>query len=155
MNTIDLTPLYRSSIGFDRVGAMLDKALRGEQSTPADPAYNIEIHGENHYAIRLAVAGFEQSELEILAENNLLTVRGTKADDKTEHQYIYQGISGRSFERQFNLADHIEVTGAELCNGLLTIHLVKEIPEEMKPKSIAINASKPPLEQKSAKTKVA
>ncbi|MCF7982157.1 MAG: Hsp20 family protein [Pseudomonadales bacterium] len=155
MNTIDLTPLYRSSIGFDRIGAMLDKALLSDHTTPTNPPYDIEIHDDNQYAIRLAVAGFDLSELVIQVEKSVLTVTGKKAEDKTERQYIYQGISNRAFECQFNLADHVEVTGAELHNGLLTIHLVKEIPEEMKPKSIAIHASDPAIDRKSTRTKVA
>lgn len=141
MNTIDLTPLYRSTIGFDRLGALLDTALRADQSS-SYPPYNIEAAGENRYSITLAVAGFEQSELDIQVERGVLSVRGKKADsNKEEHKYLYQGIATRNFERKFSLADHVEVTAAQLNNGLLTINLVKEIPEAMKPKSIVINTS--------------
>ena len=154
MNTIDLTPLYRSSIGFDRLGSLLDTALRGEQASAGYPPYDIEVTGENRYGITLAVAGFERDELDIQVEKGVLTVRGKKAaEDKEEHQYLYQGIATRAFERKFNLADYIEVTDAKLTNGLLTISLVKEIPEAMKPRSIAINQSGNVLEHRADKDK--
>ena len=143
MNTIDLTPLYRSSIGFDRFGSMLDTALRSEKTATGYPPYDIESLGENEYAITLAVAGFEESELDIQVEKGVLSVRGKKANVEEQRSYLYQGIANRSFERKFNLADFIEVTGADLSNGLLTVQLVKEIPEAMKPKSIAIGQSGP------------
>lgn len=140
MNTIDLTPLYRSSIGFDRLGSLLDTALRSEQASAGYPPYNIEVTGENRYGITLAVAGFERNELDIQVEKGVLTVRGKKSGDgKDDRKYLHQGIATRTFERKFNLADHVEVTSAELTNGLLSINLVKEIPEAMKPRSIAIN----------------
>lgn len=139
MNTIDLSPLYRSSIGFDRLGLLLDAALRSEQATSGYPPYNIELNGENRYSITLAVAGFDQSELDLQVEKSVLTVRGKKAGDgKEERKYLYQGIANRTFERKFNLADHVEVRNARLNNGLLTIDLVREIPEAMKPRTIAI-----------------
>lgn len=142
MNTIDLTPLYRSSIGFDRLGALLDTALRGEQTSAGYPPYNIEVNGENRYGITLAVAGFDQNELDIQVERGVLTVRGKKVNDaKDERKYLYQGIATRTFERKFNLADHVEVEGAQLTNGLLSISLVREVPEAMKPKTIAINSN--------------
>ena len=141
MNTIDLSPLYRSTVGFDRLGALLDSALRTDQGS-SFPPYNIEVTGNDRYAITLAVAGFDQSDLDIQVEGGLLSVRGKKGDDgKQEHKYLHQGIASRSFERKFNLADHVEVTGAQLANGLLTVNLTKEIPETMKPKTIAINTS--------------
>ena len=154
MNTIDLTPLYRSSIGFDRFGSMLDSALRSDKTSAGYPPYDIESLGENEYAITLAVAGFEESELDIQIEKGVLSVRGKKADSEAERSYLYQGIANRSFERKFNLADHIEVTGADLNNGLLKVSLVKEIPEAMKPKSIAIGQPGKTLEHK-AKGKAA
>lgn len=154
MNTIDLTPLYRSSIGFDRLGSLLDTALRGEQASAGYPPYDIEVTGENRYGITLAVAGFERDELDIQVEKGVLTVRGKKAaEDKEEHKYLYQGIATRAFERKFNLADYIEVTDAKLTNGLLTISLVKEIPEAMKPRTIAINQSGNVLEHRADKDK--
>ena len=139
MTTIDLSPLYRSSVGFDRMGSLLDSALRSEKSAAGYPPYDIEVRAENQYAITLAVAGFEQDELDIQVEKGVLRVRGKKAEDDTERSFLYQGIANRAFERKFNLADYIEVSGADLSNGLLTISLLKEIPETMKPKSIAIN----------------
>jgi molecular chaperone IbpA len=141
MNTIDLSPLYRSTIGFDRLGALLDTALRADQSSAGYPPYNIEAASENRYGITLAVAGFEENELDIQVERGVLTVRGKKSDEGKERRYLHQGIATRAFERKFSLADHVEVTGAQLNNGLLNISLVREIPEAMKPKSIAINNS--------------
>ena len=155
MNTIDLSPLYRSTIGFDRLGALLDTALRADQGSAGYPPYNIEVIGDNRYGITLAVAGFEESELDIQVERGLLTVRGKKADDAKERKYLYQGIATRTFERKFSLADHVEVTGAQLNNGLLHISLVKEIPEAMKPKSIAINSSGNLIQHKAEESKAA
>ena len=148
MNSIDLTPLYRSSIGYDRVGSLIDNALRGANHSTGYPPYNTEIIDENHYRVALAVAGFEKGELDINVENSVLTIRGKKeADD--QRQYLYQGIAHRTFERKFNLAEHIEVTEADLNNGLLMVSLVKEIPEAMKPRSIAINETDKVVEHKS------
>lgn len=138
MNAIDLTPLYRSSVGFDRLATLIDSALTTETAVGGYPPYDIELLDENRYAITLAAAGFSQEELDIQVEKGVLTVRGSKSA-KDECTYLYQGIANRTFERKFNLADYIEVTGADFSNGLLTINLVKEIPEAMKPKSIAIN----------------
>lgn len=138
MTTLDLTPLYRSSIGFDRLASLLDAALGAEQSTAGQPPYNIEITAENRYAITLALAGFDKNEIDIEVENGVLTVRGKKDVEDKMKNYLYRGISLRTFERKFNLAEHVEVTGAEMKNGLLTIGLMKEIPEAMKPKKIAI-----------------
>ena len=155
MNTIDLTPLYRSSIGFDRMGSLLDSALRSQKAGVGFPPYDIETTGDDRYAITLAVAGFEEAELDIQVENGVLSVRGRKTEDDEEKSYLYRGIANRSFERKFNLADHIEVREAGLKNGLLTIHLVKEVPEAMKPRSIAINPAGATLEHKEEKKKVA
>ncbi len=146
MNRIDLTPLYRSSVGFDRFGSLLDSALRSEQSSGGYPPYNIEVVGENEYSITLAVAGFTESELSIQTEKGVLTIRGEKAAVEDKGQYLYKGIANRTFERKYNLADHVEVKGANLDNGLLVINLVKEVPEAMKPKQISING-KPALQQ--------
>ena len=145
MNSIDLTPLYRSTIGFDRLASLLDNVSTSDRSAGGYPPYNIEVLDENHYAITLAAAGFSQEELTIQVEQGVLTVRGNKVS-KDERKYLYQGIANRSFERKFNLADYIEVTDASLNNGLLTIRMVKEIPETMKPKTIAINQSDQVLE---------
>ena len=146
MTTLDLTPLYRSSIGFDRLGSLLDTALRSDQTSAGYPPYDIVAQDDNRYAITLAVAGFVESDIDIQVEKGVLTVRGKKANDKTERRFLYQGIASRAFERKFNLAEFIEVTGAELSNGLLTISLVKQIPEAMKPRTIAINGSVSALE---------
>ncbi|MCL5049698.1 Hsp20 family protein [Aliidiomarina maris] len=148
MNNIDLTPLYRSSIGFDRLASMLDSALRSDTSSGGYPPYNIEALGENRYGITIAVAGFEQSELDIQVERGVLTVRGRKTEDDKGRKYLYQGIAARAFERKFNLAEHVEVTDAELRNGLLNIHLVKEIPEAEKARSISIKDTAKSLEHK-------
>ena len=136
MKTFDLTPLYRNSVGFDHLSSLLNNAMRSDVGS-SYPPYNIEVLGENQYAITLSVAGFTQSELDINVEKNILTVRGKKSGNK-EKQYLHQGIASRAFERKFNLADHVEVKGADLTNGLLTISLVREIPEAMKPRTIAI-----------------
>ncbi len=145
MNSIDLTPLYRTSIGFDRLASLLDNTLNTDAVAPGYPPYNIEMLDENRYAITLAVAGFDQSELDIQVEKGVLSVRGQKTTEENR-KYLHQGIANRAFERKFNLADYIEVTGADLKKGLLTINLVKEIPEAMKPKSIAIRATDSVLE---------
>ena len=155
MTTIDLSPLYRSSIGFDRMGSLLDSALRSQKTAAGFPPYDIEATGEDRYAITLAVAGFAESELDIQVENGVLRVRGKKADDAEEKTYLYRGIANRSFERKFNLADHVEVSGAELKNGLLIISLVKEIPEAMKPRSITIGSAGATLEHKDKAEKAA
>ena len=148
MSSIDLTPLYRSSIGYDRLGSLIDKALRGSDHSTGYPPYNIEVLDENHYAIALAVAGFEKDELDIKVENNTLTIRGEKSRDDETRNYLHLGIASRTFEHKFSLAEHVEVTKADLNNGLLTINLLREIPEAMKPKSIAINQSGTVLEHR-------
>jgi molecular chaperone IbpA len=141
MTTIDLTPFYCNSIGFDRLSSLLDAALSTDQAAAGYPPYNIEITDENRYAITLAVAGFRKEDIDIEVENGVLTLRGKKAAENTKKNYLYQGISHRTFERKFNLAEHVEVTGAAMSDGLLTIGLVKEIPEAMKPSKIAIGES--------------
>lgn len=148
MNSVDLTPLYRSSVGFDRLASLIDSALTSDPVTNGYPPYNIEVLDENRYAITLAVAGFSQDELDIQVEKGVLTVRGDK-NAKDQAKYLYHGIANRTFERKFNLADYVEVSSADLANGLLTIDLVKEIPEAMKPKSIAINQDSKAIEHKS------
>src|ERR1043165_9813081 len=138
MTTCDFAPLWRSTVGFDRLFDMLeDDAFRvaNEQNYPP---YNIERTGEDSYEVTLAVAGFTQDEITITADQNVLTVEGRKAD-KTERHYLHQGISARAFRRKFNLADYVHVSGAAFENGLLQIKLVREIPEAMKPRRISIN----------------
>ena len=135
---IDFTPLFSHAIGFDRLASML------EEATSADvggyPPYNIELTGENRYRISMAVAGFTEEELELEVKNNLLSISGRKSDKHKEqqHDYLYQGIAARGFERRFQLADYVRVEGAQLEHGLLHIDLVREIPEAMKPRSIEI-----------------
>jgi molecular chaperone IbpA len=137
MNSLDLSPLYRNSVGFDRLSSLIDSARNTDASMSGYPPYNIEVIDDSKYVITLAVAGFERGELDLMVEKGILYVRGEKVR-KDERQYVHQGIANRAFERKFSLAEHVEVTGADLSNGLLTVYLVKEIPEEMKPQSIPI-----------------
>ena len=138
MRTFDLAPLYRSTVGFDRLFSMLD----GFESAPGYPPYNIERTSENDYRISVAVSGFSQGELSIVAKENTLTIRGEKKQEKEEKtgEVVYQGIAARAFERVFQLADFVQVKGANLQNGLLHVDLVREIPEAKKPRSIPISA---------------
>ncbi len=152
MRTFDFAPLYRSTIGFDHLTSLLDSVTQREQSQPSYPPYNIELLGKDQYRITMAVAGFVDAELQIQSERQTLTVKGKKTDDGKERNYLHQGIAGRNFERVFQLADHVKVTGATLENGLLNIDLVREIPEAMKPRQIAINGKTPQLLETSAQT---
>ncbi|WP_194454366.1 Hsp20 family protein [Bradyrhizobium sp. CCBAU 53421] len=137
MRTYDFSPLFRSAIGFDRLFDLAETVQRaGEDNYPP---YNIERLSEDRYQIALAVAGFAPDEISVTAEQNVLTIEGTKVE-KAEREYIYQGISTRRFKRQFSLADHVEVKNAAFDNGLLRIDLAREVPEAMKPRRIAINA---------------
>lgn len=142
MRTMDLAPLYRASVGFDRLLKSLDSANRLEESAFSYPPYNIEKVSEDAYRIVMAVAGFAEDELDITAKENSLVISGRKdkAEDEGEVTYLHRGIANRAFERRFDLADHIKVTGAKLENGLLAVELVREIPEAMKPRSIAITS---------------
>ena len=139
MRTFDLTPLYRSTVGFDRLFSLLDQTT-GLESAPSYPPYNIGRTGENAYRITVAVAGFAEPELSIEVKENTLTIRGEKQAKQNEKngEVLYQGIAARAFERRFQLADHVVVKGAALENGLLHVDLVREIPEAMKPRSIPI-----------------
>lgn len=139
MRQFDLTPLYRSAIGFDRLASMIDDASRNEQTQNSYPPYNIELISEHAYRITMAIAGFDKSEVSINTEHGMLTVSGSKKSDETERQYLHQGIAARGFERKFQLADHVRVTNASMENGLLHVELIQEIPEAMKPRSITIN----------------
>ena len=138
MRTFDPTPFWRSTVGFDRFFDMLDQSSRLTEDSY--PPYNIERTGENDYRISLALAGFTPDQVTITAEQNVLIVEGARPQ-KAEHEYLYQGIATRPFRRVFNLADHVQVKGASFENGLLMIDLVREIPETMKPRRIAINGS--------------
>ena len=142
MRTFDLSPLYRSTVGFDRMFSLLDQAGGFETGGSTYPPYNIERTGENAYRVTIAVAGFAEHELSIESKQNTLTVKGEqKAKDDEKHEVLYQGIAARAFERVFRLADFVEVRAAMLQNGLLHIDLVRELPEAMKPRTIRINAT--------------
>lgn len=143
MRNFDLSPLFRSSIGFDHLARMLDAAQRVDDQTLSYPPYNIEKLGEDNYRITMAVAGFGEGDLEITAQGQTLVVSGRTKKDETEGQFLHRGIAGRSFERRFDLADTIKVTGASMVNGLLHIDLVREIPEALKPRTIAIDNAAP------------
>ncbi len=139
MTTFDFSPLFRTAIGFDRLANQLNSAVSNDSG--GYPPYNIEAREENAYRITMAVAGFAEAELNIVSEQNTLTVSGKQGDgDAEKHEYLYRGIANRAFERRFQLAEHVSVEGARLENGLLHIDLVREIPETMKPKQINIQA---------------
>jgi molecular chaperone IbpA len=141
MRTFDLSPLYRSTVGFDRMFSLLDQGIEG--GAPGYPPYNIERTGDNEYRVTVAVAGFAESELSIVAKENTLTIRGEKnVKEEKRGEVLYQGIAARAFERVFQLADFVQVKGAKLENGLLHVDLVREIPEAKKPRSIPIGNSK-------------
>ena len=141
MRTLDLSPLYRNTIGYDRLASLIEGAFRAEQSSPGYPPYDIEMLEENRYEISIAVAGFVEDDLDIHVERGVLTVRGKKAADKQGRKFLHQGIANRAFERKFNLAEHVEVNNAKLRNGLLVIELKREIPEAMKPRHIKISSN--------------
>jgi molecular chaperone IbpA len=149
MRTFDLAPLYRSTVGFDRLFSLLDQGIDG--GAPGYPPYNIERTGDNEYRVSVAVAGFGEDELSVVAKENTLTITGEKtAKEEEKHgQVLYQGIAARAFERVFQLADFVQVKGAKLENGLLHVDLVREIPEAKKPRTIPIGNGKA-VEQKQA-----
>jgi len=138
MRTYDLTPLFRTSIGFDRMSRLMDAALKLEDSAKGYPPYNIAKRGEHDYRITLAVAGFSEGDLEITSYENSLTIKGKSSPEEEGLRYLHRGIAGRAFERRFQLADHVKVRGARIENGLLHIELEREIPEALKPRTIAI-----------------
>jgi len=140
MRTIDLSPLYRSFIGFDHLAGLIDKASRADKQS-SYPPYNIELLAEDKYRITMAIAGFAEDELEIESKENTLIVTGTKIPEanKAERKFLHQGIAERNFERKFQLGDHVKVIGASMEHGLLHIDLEREIPEALKPRKIAIN----------------
>jgi len=140
MRTYDLTPFYRSTVGFDRLFSLLDRAA--VDGSPGYPPYNIERTGDNSYRITVAVSGFSQGELSIVAKENTLTIKGEKTanENGSNAEVLYRGIAARAFERAFQLADFVAVKNASLENGLLHVDLVREIPEAKKPRSIPISA---------------
>ena len=137
MTTFDFSPLYRTSVGFDRLASMMSSATRQDQGN-SYPPYNIRSTSEDHYQITMAVAGFSEDEIDITSEQNRLVITGNSADEEEQGEYLHRGIATRSFERRFNLADHVKVVSASLANGLLHIDLERELPEAMKPRSIKI-----------------
>lgn len=145
-STYDFSPLFRTSVGFDRFDQLFDTALRASEQVPSYPPYNIERLGDHNYQISIALAGFTKDELEIMLEKGVLTVRSltkpeaTTDDQGAERQFLHRGIAKRAFERRFQLDDHVKVTGADLENGLLIIDLVREVPESQKPRQITIGS---------------
>ena len=142
MDRYDFSPLFRSTIGFDRLAHLVDSATRVDATALSYPPYNIEKTGEDAYRLTMAVAGFAPGELDITVHENTLIVTG-KAQKEEPGRYLYRGIARRAFERRFSLADHIKVNGASLDNGLLHVDLVREIPEAMKPRQIKIAGAEP------------
>ncbi|HLW93140.1 MAG TPA: Hsp20 family protein [Roseiarcus sp.] len=144
MGNFDFSPLYRSTVGFDRLFSLLDQYAGVEGGAPTYPPYNIERTGENAYRITIAVAGFAENELSVETRENTLTVRGSKetVNKADKREVLYQGIAARAFERRFQLADHVQATGASIVNGLLHIDLVRQVPEAQKPRTLAIKGGK-------------
>jgi molecular chaperone IbpA len=140
MRTLDLSPLFRSTIGIDRLSRLLDSAPQFDAAAPSYPPYNIEKTGEDAYRITMAVAGFGEDDLEVVTSENTLTIRAKATSDEEEKSrvFLHRGIAGRAFERRFQLADYIKVGGATLVNGLLNIDLVREVPEAQKPRTVKI-----------------
>jgi molecular chaperone IbpA len=148
MTTFDFSPLFRTAVGLDRLTDALESARRHEGSN--FPPYNIELVSDNDYRITMAVAGFSTDELEIEVNDGKLKVTGNKRQDGVERKYLHQGIANRSFERTYQLADHVRVTGAEVKDGLLHIELVREIPEAMKPRRIEIKTAQAVIDNEQA-----
>ena len=145
--SLDLSPLFRSTVGFDRVSRLLEDAFA--DVVPTYPPYNIEKHGESEYRIVMAVAGFGPNDLKVTAKENTLVVEGKQNEKQNGTRYLHRGIAGRAFERRFELADHIHVVTSALENGLLVIELKREIPEALKPRTIAIQNG-PAVEHRAA-----
>jgi molecular chaperone IbpA len=143
MDRFDFSPLFRSTIGFDRLARLVDTATRVDGTALSYPPYNIEKTGEDAYSLTMAVAGFSQNELDITVHENTLIVTGKAEKEEENGRYLHRGIARRAFERRFSLADHLKVTGASLDNGLLHVDLVREVPEAMKPRQIKIGAGEP------------
>jgi molecular chaperone IbpA len=151
MRHVDFAPLFRSTIGFDHLFRLMDQ-VSGFDAENTYPPYNIERLAENDYRITMAVAGFTEDEIEIEVKDTTLSVKGDKKPDAAERTYLHRGIAARSFERRFQLADHVEVKGANLKDGLLSVDLVRNLPERMKPRTIAITTGDAPrqIEAKAA-----
>lgn len=142
MRNYDLSPLYRATVGFDRIADMMDRVLTADVPQPTYPPYNIEKTADDAYRISVAVAGFTEDELSVEVKENALVIAAKKAETDDKATYLHRGIATRAFERKFQLADHVRVSGASHVNGMLHIHLVREVPEALKPRRIAINAAK-------------
>lgn len=143
MTTFDFAPLFRSTVGFDRFARLVDSTLQAGTATPAYPPYNIEATDEDAYRITMAVAGFREDDLDVTIKENTLTVSGAKAKEDGEQRFLYQGIAARNFVQKFQLAEHVRVAGANLADGMLTVDLVREVPEAMKPRTIKIQDGAP------------
>ncbi len=143
MRSFDLTPLYRASVGFDQIADLMDRALASDVGNNSYPPYNIEKTADDGWRISIAVAGFSENDLAIELKERALIVTAKKAEDDTQRSYLHRGIATRAFERRFTLADHVKVTGANHADGMLHIDLVREIPEALKPRKIAITSAKP------------
>ena len=151
MRNFDLAPLYRATVGFDRVADLVDRVLAADAVQPSYPPYNIEKTGENSYRISIAVAGFSADELNVETRENALVVTARKAANPAERTFLHRGIATRAFERRFGLADHVRVSGATHADGMLHIDLVREVPETLKPRRIEIAAARPAPEAIEAK----
>ena len=149
MRTLDLSPLYRTAVGFDRLAALLDSAASTDGAS-GYPPYNIETVGENAYRIEIAVAGFRPEDLNIEVKENVLTVQGRKPANDQAKRYLHRGLAERNFERRFQLADYVVVTEAQLADGLLAIALKRELPEQLKPRQIEIKTATPLIEAEKA-----
>lgn len=155
MDRFDFSPLFRSTIGFDRLARLVDSAARFDTAAPTYPPYNIESTGEDAYRLTMAVAGFSRDEIDITVQQNSLVISGKaqkEEDEQAQGRYLHHGIARRAFERRFSLADHIKVNGASLDNGLLHVDLVREVPEEAKPRQVKIGeaAEQPKVTQQKA-----
>ncbi|MEN8237116.1 MAG: Hsp20 family protein [Pseudomonadota bacterium] len=140
MTTFDLTPLARTSIGFDRLMEMVDAAMQSDGTSEAYPPYNIEQSGDDTYRITMAVAGFAEEDLSVTIHSHTLIIKGRSHPANASTKYLYRGIAGRAFEKHFQLADFIKIGAASLCNGLLSVELIREIPETMRPRNIEIQS---------------
>ncbi len=140
MRTFDLSPLFRSTVGFDHISRMIDAATRVDEQSFSYPPYNIEKLGDDLYRITMAVAGFAETDLDVSIHDHTLVIAGRTQQAETKAQYLHRGIAGRPFERRFELADHIRVEGASLVNGLLHVELKREVPEAMKPRTIKVES---------------
>ena len=151
MRTFDFSPLFRSTVGFDRMTQLMDTAMTRPQQSDGYPPYNIEKQGDDNYRISLAVAGFSSNDIDITVKENALVISAKSETEGTERTYLHRGIAGRAFERSFQLADHLVVKGADMENGLLHVDLERVVPEELKPRRIKISSSAPKtIEQEAA-----